>query len=497
MRQKIVQNCIDHEAAIAFIGPFGGEKRFEVSFLHLGQAIIQFEHTFRSRAPTPVIGILSTRRAEAYLSVLASYINGIRFVPLNPKLPVERLERIVTLAGVTNIIFEASTETLCDQLSAPCIAFSEICSEMDEAPNLERLLKIATRKVPKTETAYQMFTSGSTGDPKGVPLNYQSIDNYIPAICHITQMLPQKRFSHVFDIGFDLAINDIFMAAFSKGCLVAASDLDLMMPERYLIKSKIDYWNSVPTLAALAIVQGRAIERHHKIQKAIFCGEALSRSVSNEFAELFGVALNQVWNIYGPTETNVVTFHNCGETPVWLDIEPLGIPIPNCSLAIDRGNKGLCQVSTEGAEGELLLGGTQVFDGYKPDVGKNPFMTFQGQKFYRSGDIVRISRGQIEFIGRSDAQVKVRGYRIDLGDIEAMFRKCFGTNFVACGTYGKAAERRVWLVYEAKSEISDISPLSELLPSYMMPSIIERLDQLPRNPNGKIDRKSIGKRFYH
>lgn len=443
-------------------------------------------------ADTPrAIGVLSNRRAEAYCAVLAAFFSGIKFVPLNPGFPGERLATIVDLAGVDLVLCDSSTVELASGLGAHWQDISDMVASppatvADMADRID-----ADLAIDPTAIAYQMFTSGSTGEPKGVPVPYGALDHYVRHIRDLVPFPDAARFSQLFDLSFDLSIHDIFVALTCGGTIVPAGPIDLMMPHSYIEKRQIDVWFSVPMLAMVTARGSAEPKTGHRISVAQFCGEALPMDYVRRFRAYLAEGA-PLYNLYGPTEATIAfTGKALGEADDAFAIAPLGDGFGDNAIAILDDDGAVIDVA-EGTEGELLLGGPQVFGGYEPARDLDPFVTQSGVRYYRSGDRVRFADGELHHLGRIDGQVKLRGLRIELGEIEAAFRDCFGCDAAAAIVFGEQENAEIRLAYQHDGEIGDLGPLKTRLPDYMIPKRIWRRDDLPVNVNGKVDRKALG-----
>jgi len=276
-----------------------GSKGVDVSYGSLAGMIARFQQVLEQGNVTAV-GVLSTRRLEAYVAVLGAFFSGIRFVPMNPDLPAERLSKIVEAGAVTLVACDPSTLESAKRLSVPHFDVTACLS----GPANESL---ALEPAAADSIAYQMFTSGSTGDPKGVPISYGNLSHYVVSIIAELDIPQQTRFSQLFDLSFDLSLHDIFVALACGGTVCPASKLDLMMPHAYLAKKKIDVWFSVPMLAAVAVRGQAAKPVGHAMRLALFCGEPLP----TQYAMDFGMFLQPeapLYNLYGPTEATIAAF---------------------------------------------------------------------------------------------------------------------------------------------------------------------------------------------
>lgn len=436
------------------------------------------------------VGILSNRRWETYVGVLACFLARVPFTPLNPKFPAERLGQIAASSGLELILIDESTRSLAvpggaEPIRTLEIAVSTASSELHDLPAATGAE--GTRE--DTRTAYRMFTSGSTGAPKGVPISYSSLSHYVDGITKAIEFPSQARFSQFFDLSFDLAMHDIFVALATGGTIVPASDMNLMMPHSFVAKESIDVWFSVPMLALVAARGLGAATMPDGLQLALFCGEALPIDYVKQFRPLMRPAA-PIWNLYGPTEATIAfTAKQVDQTDMAFDVAPLGKPFGANAIFV-LAEDGVVQVPTNGVQGELLLEGPQVFDGYMPPQ-HTTFVQHDGRRLYRSGDRVELADGQLHHKGRLDDQVKLRGNRIELTEIEAAFRSQLRCPSAAAILAGEGADAEIHVAYTRDKPLRDLLPLATILPDYMIPARTLRLAALPVNANGKVDRKKL------
>ncbi|MGA0118050.1 MAG: AMP-binding protein [Ilumatobacteraceae bacterium] len=439
------------------------------------------------------VGVLSNHRVETYLSVVASVIASTTFVPLNPTFPANRLRRIAELASVDIILCDSTTIALHSELFAnvPVVNVSDIAiistPDVSDDHWFNELLNV---EIEETAIAYMMFTSGSTGDPKGVPVSYGSLAAYLRGIIDLTRIPTGLRFSQFFDLSFDLSIHDIFVSRVLDGTLVAPKPVDLMMPGAFVARERIDVWFSVPILGAL-LGRSKKKDDYPGIKHMLFCGEALPMETVSKCRTHLSQG-GKMWNLYGPTEATIAfTASDVTELDRNTGTAPIGQPFGENIIALLDGDEVVLH-PTPGQEGELLLGGPQVFSGYSTDA-PSPFIDVSDNRFYRSGDLVRVERSEIEFRGRADSQIKWRGYRIELGEIETAIRSEFGLHTVAVVLSKTSQEPSInaWCISEECVEHPNLDRLRGILPDYMIPSSIGVLDKMPLNANGKIDRNRL------
>lgn len=485
-RRQILKNLASGSANhTALEGQLSGKKA-TISYHDLKVIIAAIGRSHIEQAQ--VIGIFTNRCLEAYIGVLSAFYGGKTFVPLNPKFSDKKLARVIELSGI-DLIFHSHSECQRSILTLKkSVNLSEIA--MPDGEHREEA-SFQPGEISSNDIVYHMFTSGSTGDPKGVPITHENLGNYVTGISGLIPFGNDKRFSQVFDLSFDLSMHDIFVCFYNRGTLVAASDMDLMLPAHYIKKKTIDHWFSVPILADAAIKSHKKGTDAATLSTALFCGEALPLKTARDFMNIF-VYGDEVWNLYGPTEATIAfSARQISDVSHEIDIAPLGTAFGINSLAVEKPDGGITSDFLDNDEGQLLLGGGQVFGGYSPSVPSNVFVEHGGVRFYRSGDLVKYSEGELLYLGRIDHQVKIRGHRVELGEIEISFRKTYGIDMVAAYTVGNVGDLKIHLAYQSDRDIEDVHQLKNWLPDYMIPETIIRYEKLPLNSNGKIDRKTL------
>lgn len=439
-------------------------------------------------ASADVIGIYCNRTTEAYLAVMAAFYLGKKFVPLNPKFPESKLEKIVALSGI-DLILKAGSKM--PEFSIPSL---DIADTFYDLIKLEKNESSEAIEIIETDFVYHLFTSGSTGDPKGVPITFSQLHYYVTGISALVDFGVGKNFSQLFDLSFDLSMHDVFVCLYNQGTLIAGSDFDLLLPVKYIEKNQIDHWFSVPVLAEVAVRNFDKQPTDHQLDTALFCGEALPVSTAMKFKKYFKP--DNAWNLYGPTEATIAfTARRIEPLPVDDNVFTLGDPFGVNLIAIELESANITTEFKEGVEGEFLLGGKQVFGGYLPDVKSECFVSDGDDVYYRSGDLVRVVNDEICFVGRKDSQVKIRGHRVELGEIESAFRNITQLDLVVAFVTGDVFNPEISLAYQADNPVEAHDKLKQVLPVYMLPKRIQHFAKLPLNDNGKIDRKKLAASF--
>lgn len=407
----------------------------------------------------PVI-VLGGRNLNSFASIIACVIAKRAYVPIEPNLPEERKNKIISLSEASVILDCRGTE----------IEFKETENKCE--------------KLSENETAYIIFTSGSTGNPKGVPVSYGNLDNFIG---WITSLEPFSLYenagvlSHA-SFSFDLSTAAIFGSLFKGNKLVQLSgngDFDEIF---YAIeKEKPEVFVATPTFLRLCLMDKNfSAEKYPFIKCVYFCGETLQNSLAKTIFERFPDI--RIINAYGPTEaaSAVCAIEITKEILEREELLPVGI-LSSSATEITAEN------------GEIVLKGKSVSKGYLSGEAGG-FYKENGINCFRTGDIGFIENGKIYCKGRSDSQIKYKGYRIELPEIEAVISSFCGVE--NCAVVAKRnPEGEVRLI---KAFVSGNIPeeeirreLSKKLPEYMIPKSIKFLDSLPLNKNGKIDRKEL------
>ena len=400
-----------------------------------------------------------------YISLL---LCGITAAPVHASTPKNRLESIASALGTTEVV------TAPEGGLAPLRAhdFTPIDSKPGAAP------RSADGQLP----AYVLHTSGSTGRPKGVPIPGEALKAYLDFITTALKWRSGGRYSANFDLCFDLALHDLLVPIVTGGTSCPCEPRMAVLPQRCVELRGLTEWFSVPGVAGFARETDSLPAGSLKgLDKSLFCGEAFQTRDAEYWAAATG---SPVFNLYGPTEvTLAATLH-----------EYQGDPYP--TVPIGRAFDHLrAKAGSERDPDELLLTGVQMFAGYvDPADDAEAFETDDdGVVWYRTGDRVQQCPAGYVFQGRLDTQVKVGGHRIDLMDVEHAFR---GNPDVAeAVAFLHPSTHRLCVALQPRDGSGDRTLVgwrqfaSGALPSYMIPSRFFALREIPRNTNGKIDRR--------
>jgi len=473
----------------------------ELTYAQLNARANRLAHLLRRRGlvSNECVGICSTRSVEAIIALLGILKAGGAYVPLNPEHPTARLKLQLAESSASFLI---TNENALDK----SLEFDGQIIDLEREQEL--LLAEPDINPPSisiaASLAYVIYTSGSSGVPKGVAVSHQALVNYTQFILRRLQVKEPLHFATVSTITADLGNTCIFPALVSGGCLHLISHdvaMEGMLFSRYVSKRPIDVLKIVPShLSALLSAEsnGDILPRKY----LILGGEALSWELVARISQTNPAC--EIINHYGPTETTVgsLTFSIKPDVSDRSLTAPIGQPISNTKVYIL--NPHLKLVPT-GVGGELYIGGAGLSVGYLNQPMEtaarfvpNPFSDEPGARLYRTGDLMRyLPNGDIEFLGRIDNQVKVRGFRVELAEIEAVLLTHSQVRQAVVIAEAAAADSQRLLGYVVASGSKPLgvdelrSFLGQHLPDYMIPSTFIFLKAMPLTSNGKIDRASL------
>ena len=426
------------------------------------------------------VAVLAGRNATGYIGVLTALYAGAIFVPLNPTFPPSRNASMMIASGVEALIVDIGVS---HDLVAAILADYQV-PVLWADPN-SRVPAGATQLSQRgSEIAYVLFTSGSSGAPKGVPISHANVDAFLNAAIAHYPMTPPNRSAQTCDLTFDLSLASLFLA-WSQGCAIVPTSLFAMAdPGTFVARYGITTWISVPSAIGLAIDAGRLDPGCLPgLQLSMFCGEALTVEAATAWAR--AAPNSAVINNYGPTEVTMfcTTFTFRLGDPVKGPTVPIGKAFEGVAVAVVDPDGRPANI------GELLLQGAQMFSGYL-DPSYNDMAFTEGQasgRWYRTGDLVKWGVDGLTYISRLDDQLQVGGFRIEPGEVEQTIRTSLGV------TTAVAVQRKNMIVaFVSPSPKSGpkepLVRLAEVLPDYMCPKRLVVVDEPRLNANGKIDR---------
>ncbi len=455
------------------------------------------------------VAILGGRSFETYAGVAAAVRSGRTYIPLNKEQPDSVLAQQLAVARPDAVFVDRTMVPRMERLLQPLgNPFPVLCpaSTQDLISEPEAPVQEVDRQT--NTPLYEMFTSGTTGQPKRIAISRSNVGDYLRSIRQIFDFGPDDRFSQFFELSFDLSVHDLLVAWTSGGCLVVPGDAQLIDPVRFARKHTLSVWFSVPSLARLAMMTKRLLPGAlPSLRQALFCGEALPSQVAAAFAKAAPNAA--ITNLYGPTEATIaITWNRLDQADLKEGVRargsvPIGRPFAGQEAVVVDGRM---QPLADGQVGELLLGGSQLASGYRdaPDLTAASFLElrfagFKSDRWYRTGDLVRCEGGILTYVGRTDTQIKFRGHRVELDVIEAaMADEAKSPLAVVIPSYqpddGTVIESLSGLVATPKEPIENLrAKLAERLPNHMVPAdIIEiPLNATWWNRNGKVDRRRL------
>ncbi|URZ00199.1 amino acid adenylation domain-containing protein [Clostridium felsineum] len=429
----------------------------------------------RNVKESELVAVIASRKINTIINVLGILKAGCAYVPIDPEYPADRVEYIKNNSNCNIILKEDTYDT--ENLS--CYDNNKIQIKTDV-----------------NSLAYVIYTSGSTGVPKGVEITHKSACNTIMDINRKFKVSAEDRIIALSSMCFDLSVYDIF------GCLSVGATLVQVADQRdvknileVMRNNKITIWNSIPSTMTILVDNIKTEDNSSDLRLVLLSGDwiplNLPSKIKNHFknskvVSLGGATEASIWSIYYPIEEVKDT---------WKSI-PYGMPLANQSIYILNYEQKLCP---EGIKGEIYIGGDGIALGYMNDEEKTKKAFIKHPdlgNIYKTGDYGILNKeGYVEFIGREDNQVKVRGYRVELSEVETTMNSYDGikssivtvkkdnlNNNYLCGYY--VASKNI-----SKSEIKE--HLGKMLPPYMIPTKLIEIESVPLTANGKVDRKNL------
>jgi amino acid adenylation domain-containing protein len=447
--------------------------------------------------PESLVGVAAERSVEMVVGLVATLKAGGAYVPLDPDYPRERLQFMLADAGIEVLLTQSHLVAVLPPHQARVALLDDESSWPGDAAGAARLAVAVHPDHP----AYAIYTSGSTGRPKGAVVSHRGIVNRLLWMQDAYGLGPHDRVLQKTPFSFDVSVWELFWPLIVGARLVVAppgAHQDAAWLARIVRDGAITTLHFVPSMLQLFLETGGVGAACSTVERLFASGEALPYELQQRAGERLGAALH---NLYGPTEAAVdVSFHAC-ERGGRRRTVPIGRPISNLALyVLDRQDEPV----PIGVAGELHIGGVGLARGYlhRPALTAERFVPSRwgrpGGRLYRTGDLCRLRPdGAIEFLGRLDHQVKVRGVRVELGEIEAALLRHPGVrDAVATARSEGAGETRLVAYLVASSEPAPGAAelrtfLRESLPEAMVPAAFVVLPALPLTPSGKVDRRAL------
>lgn len=458
---------------------------------------------------TSVVGIVGRKSPELVQAIWGALETRRGYVVLSPALPAERNGMAVLQCGCdTLVICPGEAKYAMELIAGIATPLRTICfreaDQFELALHLPPQHQISTISAEPPNTsqnslptgekiAYVCFTSGSTGKPKGVVIGESSVWAYTKNIQALYGLPEGLKFSLFHELTFDITVHDLYVCFATGGTLCLPRPMDSMAPHRFIQQLDIQAWISVPSV--VNIMSGLKALKEDKLPSlryVFFCGEPLYES---QVAAIFLAAKNaHVINLYGPTEaTCAITAYEC--------VRGTTLKARNGIVCVGKAYPGQRAWLAGGTQqrGELVLGGSQVALGYcnDPERTAERFATADGERSYNTGDIFEIDdQGDLYFVGRDDQQIKVRGYRVEIHEIEHAVKELAHVDeAVVVPLISPEGDVHELLCFLPASALESLAVLKAALlgklPEYMVPKHFRGLEDFPRSANGKVDRKQL------
>lgn len=445
------------------------------------------------------VAVYMQQSANSVLSMFSVIYSGNFYVVIDKDMPADRIEMIFAKVSPAMIICDASTCEKAKNFSIPYVLIDEAQKHEKNAHALQKVRESCV----DTDLLYILFTSGSTGVPKGTAVCHKNVIAYTEWLCDAFSIDDKTVIGNQAPFYFSMSVSDVYGALRGGAQIQIIPKILFSFPVKlieYMNERKINYTYWVPSAYGIVChMKGLDVIKPSYLKTVLFAGEVMPAKYLNYWRKQIPDAVYA--NLFGPTETTDI----CCYYKVDRDIPdnstiPIGKPCDNCRCIVVKEDGTLA----EGSEvGELYVCGSFVALGYYGDKEKtdaafvqDPTQSLYPSVMYRTGDLVRRnSFDEFEYISRKDSQIKRMGYRIEIGEIEAAVGNIDKIK-VCCVIYEKACDC-IALVYQgrklAKQDIVDV--IKQRLPDYMMPNMYIRVDEMPYNSNGKIDKNALLKNF--
>lgn len=481
----------------------------------ISRTILEREHTSR-----PNVALLAYRSVNAYVGVLGILGASRGYVPLNPHFPIERTRAMIELSNCATIVFSKECSKVLEELLPEFPhELTVVCTDGENVGEWSKrfpshrfvpvlqddsggLRNVAKRASPD-DTAYTLFTSGSTGVPKGVAVTHRSAVAYVEYVSARYAFSHSDRFSQTFEMTFDLSVHDMFVCWSNGACLVPMPHSNVMAPAKFIRDRELTVWFSVPSVI-MFMQRFRSLrpDCFPNLRVSLFCGEPLLGKYADAWQSAAPESILE--NLYGPTEATIAVSHYRWNPVATHNNCTNGVVPIGTVFGTQRGR--IMNVdgspSETGESGELWVSGSQVASGYlnNAEKTKEQFVRIESHEsvWYRTGDLVREDdSGNLQYLGRIDHQVQICGHRVEMQEIDHVVRAACGTDSAIAMAWpidlGRADSVYAFVCAPSDTDVAPIlNECRRRLPSYMVPKRILFVDEMPLNPNGKIDRAKLG-----
>jgi len=439
--------------------------------------------------PDTLVGISMSRTCLLNVSLLAILKAGGAYVPLDPSYPRDRLALVIEDSQMPVLLTTSDTRA-----QMPLARTQLVVVDADDPSLAQESAQPVMAGATAAHLAYVMYTSGSTGKPKGVMVKNSNVVNFFTGMDRAIGCNPGVWLA-VTSISFDISVLELFWTLTRGFTVVLHGDEGSATIADEIVRHRVTHVQMTPSLARMLTLDARAFAALSGLKQMLLGGEAVPAALIHHLREVFH---GEIHNMYGPTETTIwSTTHRVEEVGSFVSI---GKPIANTQIYLLDAESRPVPV---GGIGELCIGGDGVARGYwrRPELTAERFVTLPAlaaDRIYRTGDLARfLPDGNIEFLGRADYQIKLRGHRIEPGEIEALLEQCSGVRqAVVVLREDREGDKRLVAYLVADSANSETAAslrgtLAASVPEYMVPSAFVFLPELPLTDNGKIDRKAL------
>lgn len=445
------------------------------------------------------VGLYLERSLDMVVGLLGVLKSGAAYVPLDPAYPPARLTFMLADADISILLTQTPLCNSLPERTAHVICLDSGCQP--DAEQSEQLPALPIIPFNPQQLAYVIYTSGSTGEPKGVQVRHQAVVNFLFAMQHLLDLQANDILLAITTLSFDIAVLELFLPLCNGArtvILSRESAADGNELAHALQRSGATFLQATPLSWRLLLEAGWTGSPDLKM----LCG---GEALTHELADRLLPRGAELWNLYGPTETTIwSTTQRVRQEAVTHSGVPVSIGRPIANTQIYLLDKRLRPVPA-GVPGKLYIGGAGLACGYlkRPDLTAerflpHPWSSLPGERLYNTGDLARYRYDDtLEFLGRSDQQIKLRGFRIELGEIEAHLRQHPAIQEVLVTLYENApGDQRLvaYVVAVAGQEVTQSMVRDYLrtkVPDYMLPSAAVSLERMPTTPNGKLDRRAL------